>query len=191
MEVPRPVCHPWLSIEADIIAIGYGSDDAANINPGVPGGGTASRRFCLLPDSARTLSIVSEEVFVGDWWALVGPIGGPEPAGYLTTPHDAFRCLRGPVQVGPLTLRPGDRQRVEFFPRLDLGFIESVWWPIIVTGDAAEGSDRLISDRQPATSTGSPACSAWHGSNVVTVAADRGPGPFALRRYRRPVAMGW
>ena len=75
------------------------------------------------------------------WWALIGPVAGAEPAGYLTTPHDAFRVLREPTSIGPLELQPGEKQLIEYFPRLDLGWVEAVYWPIMVSrGSSDEGA---------------------------------------------------
>lgn len=81
------------------------------------------------------------------WWALVGPMTGPEPAGYITTAHDAFRVLRNACSVGPLELRPGDRQLIEYIPRLDAGWMEAVSWPIVVNGESSV-SGKVVDLRQ-------------------------------------------
>lgn len=72
------------------------------------------------------------------WWAILAPMPTLEPTGIITTSHDAARVLDRPYRVGALSLRPGERQMVEYVRHLDLGWTEIVSWPVIVEG-ACEG----------------------------------------------------
>jgi hypothetical protein len=68
------------------------------------------------------------------WWAMISPAPTLEASGYLTTPHDAGRVLRGPEQIGPLSLTPASRQLVEYIRTLQVGWMQFVSWPVIVEG---------------------------------------------------------
>ncbi len=72
-----------------------------------------------------------------DWWALLGPAVRLEPSGYLTTPHHAGRVLAKSHEVGALVLRPAERQVVEYSRLLDIGWKQSVFWPVVVQRRAA------------------------------------------------------
>lgn len=69
-----------------------------------------------------------------NWWAMISPALTLEASGYLTTPHDAGRVLRGVEQMGPLTLTPASRQLIEYIRTLQLGWMQFVSWPIVVEG---------------------------------------------------------
>lgn len=71
------------------------------------------------------------------WWALIGPVLSLEPSRYLTTPHNAARVLEGEFQLGSLTLRPGERQLIDYARILDVGWKQSVFWPILVESESA------------------------------------------------------
>jgi hypothetical protein len=79
------------------------------------------------------------------WWALVSIMPALEPTGVITTPHDAARILDGSYQLGPLSLRPGERQFVEYVAHLQLGWEQAVSWPIIVES-VSEGEYRTAAE---------------------------------------------
>jgi hypothetical protein len=68
------------------------------------------------------------------WWALVSPAPLREPAGFLTTPHDAGRVLSKEYQLGPIRIAPGERQLIEYLPLLAQGWSSVVSWPVLVHG---------------------------------------------------------
>lgn len=72
-----------------------------------------------------------------DWWALIGPVPTPNPAGLIAIPHDRTACLDRDYSVGPVTLEPGGRLLTEYL-RSEPHQLEGVtWfetWPIIVKG---------------------------------------------------------
>jgi len=69
---------------------------------------------------------------------MISPALTLEASGYLTTPHHAGRVLIGPEKLGGLTLTPADRQLVEYIRTLQLGWMQSVSWPIFVGGHRAD-----------------------------------------------------
>jgi hypothetical protein len=69
------------------------------------------------------------------WWALVSPAALREPAGFLTTPHDAGRVLSGPYDLGPIHIAPGERQLVDYVPLFAQGWKSAVSWPVLVFGE--------------------------------------------------------
>jgi hypothetical protein len=73
------------------------------------------------------------------WWALLAPAPLREPAGYLTTPHDAARVLAKQYTLRPVQLGPGERQMIEYVSLVAHGWSRLVYWPIIATG-TLEGS---------------------------------------------------
>ena len=82
------------------------------------------------------------------WWALVSPVALKEPAGFLTTPHDAGRVLSRPYDLGPIHIAPGERQLVDYVPLFAQGWKSAVSWPVLVSGDI-QGS-RQETDRAAA-----------------------------------------
>lgn len=83
-----------------------------------------------------------------EWWAMISPALTLEASGYLTTPHDASRVLNGPHVIGngALTLSPADRQLVDYIRTLQLGWMQSVSWPIVVQGHWT-GDDWIATER--------------------------------------------
>jgi len=77
---------------------------------------------------------------------MVSPALTLEASGYLTTPHDAGRVLDGPHVIGngALKLTPADRQLVEYIRTLQLGWMQSVSWPIMVEGRWTDSDWPLI-----------------------------------------------
>ena len=69
------------------------------------------------------------------WWALVAPAALKEPAGFLTTPHDAARVLSRPYDLGPIHIAPGERQLVDYVPLFAQGWTSAVFWPVLVFGE--------------------------------------------------------
>ena len=72
------------------------------------------------------------------WWALVGPVPSPIPAGVITKGWDQARVLDGPCEIGPLRLRPGDKALIEYLrsePSSLSGTTTFESHPIIVEGD--------------------------------------------------------
>lgn len=79
---------------------------------------------------------------------MISPALTLEASGYLTTPHDASRVLTGPHLIGNGTLRltPADRQLVEYIRTLQLGWMQSVSWPVVVQGNWT-GNDWIATER--------------------------------------------
>lgn len=72
-----------------------------------------------------------------DWWALVGPLPTPHPAGIIAVPHDRTAVLDRNYVVGEVNLRPGGRLLREYVRAepFDLaGVTEFESWPVIVEG---------------------------------------------------------
>jgi hypothetical protein len=68
-----------------------------------------------------------------------------EPTSVITTSHDAARTLDGPYLLGPLSLRPGERQLFEYVVHLHLGWEQFVSWPIVVEA-VTEGEHRTAAE---------------------------------------------
>jgi hypothetical protein len=91
-----------------------------------------------MPQDARKQTSETPAISTGPtnrWWALVTPAALREPAGFLTTPHDAGRVLSAPTDLGPIHIAPGERQLVDFVPLFAQGWTSIVSWPVLVFGE--------------------------------------------------------
>jgi hypothetical protein len=72
-----------------------------------------------------------------EWWAMLGPLPFPHPAGIIAVPHDRARNLDREYTLGPLLLRPGAALFTEWV-RSEPITMESVEkidsWPVLVEG---------------------------------------------------------
>lgn len=86
-----------------------------------------------------------------EWWALLAPSADASPIpGFVLLPHDAARVLGTPHRLGDVTLRPADRQIIEYALTASVGGWEAlVSWPVIV-----EGSSNARTGSNPWTAAG-------------------------------------
>ena len=114
--------------------------------------------------SARTSAVERLQT----WWALVGPVPSPIPAGIITKPHDRTRALDRAYKVGPLCLRPGEALLTEYVrsgPESLDGITTFESWPIVVErehdlgelGDTLEAGRRYAEGEAVARGEGAPA----------------------------------
>jgi hypothetical protein len=109
---------------------------------------------------------------------MISPALTLEASGYLTTPHDAGRVLRGAEQMGPLTLTPASRQLVEYIRTLQLGWMQFVSWPIVVEGQWID-HDWLETERSASKELHKLCCLLsllWNEAWQVRVAPQRSDG---------------
>jgi hypothetical protein len=72
-----------------------------------------------------------------DWWALIGPVPAPHPAGIIAVPHDRTAYLDREYSVGPVSLEPGGRRLTEYLRSEPYRLDAVTWfetWPVIVKG---------------------------------------------------------
>lgn len=77
-----------------------------------------------------------------DWWALIGPVPAPHPAGIIAVPHDRTAVLDRTYRLGPLVLEPGDRRLTEYLRSepFDLAGVTCFeTWPVFVKGRWPDG----------------------------------------------------
>jgi len=76
------------------------------------------------------------------WWALLAPSASSDPLpGIVLLSHDAGRVLDASYRFGSVTLRPADRQIIEYVPSRSVGgWAELVSWPVIVEGESSAES---------------------------------------------------
>lgn len=115
-----------------------------------------------------------------EWWAMISPALTLEASGYLTTPHDAGRVLSGRHSIGngALVLTAADRQLVEYIRTLQLGWMQSVSWPIVAEGQWT-GSDWPASERDASKVLHKLCCLLsllWNESWQVRVGPQRSDG---------------
>ncbi len=73
-----------------------------------------------------------------EWWGVIGPAPHTNPAGWIMVPHDPNAALDTDYHVGPVHIRPGDRQFTEYLrsePRSLVGVACFESRPVIVEGD--------------------------------------------------------
>ena len=85
-----------------------------------------------------------------DWWALIGPVPAPHPAGIIAVPHNRAAYLDRDYEIGQLTLKPGGRHLTEYL-RSEPHQLDGVtWfetWPIIIQGRWPGELARPLSER--------------------------------------------
>jgi hypothetical protein len=135
------------------------------------------------------------------WWSLIGPIPSQIPAGIIAVPHDRTAELDHEYQIGPVTVRPGEKLLTEYLRsepfQLDgitdfesRPVIAEAKWPgnLIATSpefkDLGDFSGQEANERGAARWTYRVACLlslAWHEAwQVRTAATDRNRLPPAV-----------
>lgn len=92
-----------------------------------------------LPGVARTFPSCPAVFAMNDpeWWAVLGPVPAPSPAGIIPVPHDRAAELGEVYKIGPVTIRSGGKRLTEYVRGEPHQMQAVTWfesWPVTAEG---------------------------------------------------------